>query len=81
MMVARDRLTQEKNVKTGRSAIAGLVLAGALGVAGCGGADVNTRTTATTTGQELMDLKQAYDSGVISEKEYQRKREEILQRD
>jgi uncharacterized membrane protein len=48
---------------------------------GCGGADVHTQTTTTTTGQELMDLKKAYDTGVISEKEYERKREEILDRD
>ena len=48
---------------------------------GCGGADVHTKTTTTTTGQELMDLKKAYDTGVISEGEYDRKREEILDRD
>ena len=50
-------------------------------MSGCGGADVRTQTTTTTTGQELMDLKKAYDTGVISEKEYERKREEILDRD
>ena len=48
---------------------------------GCGGTDVRNQTTTTTTGQELMDLKKAYDTGVISEKEYDRKREEILDRD
>lgn len=67
-----------KTVKRG-AAIA--VMAAVMSVAGCGGADVRTQTTTTTTGQELMDLKKAYDSGVISEKEYERKREEILDRD
>lgn len=61
------------------AAIAIMVILSSLSVAGCGGADVRTQTT--TTGQELMDLKKAYDAGVISEKEYERKREEILDRD
>lgn len=43
---------------------------------GCGGTDVRNQTT--TTGQELLDLKAALDAGVISEKEYNRKREDIL---
>lgn len=63
------------------AAIAIMVILSSLSVAGCGGADVRTQTTTTTTGQELMDLKKAYDAGVISEKEYERKREEILDRD
>lgn len=61
-------------------AVSALLLA-ILSVAGCGGADVRTETTTTTTGQELMDLKKAYDAGVITELEYERKREEILDRD
>lgn len=56
-------------------------LAMVMAITGCGGADVRTQTTTTTTGQELMDLKKAYDTGVITEKEYKRKREEILDRD
>lgn len=62
-------------------AIAISVVTAVLAAAGCGGADVRTQTTTTTTGQELMDLKKAYDTGVITEKEYERKREEILDRD
>lgn len=52
-----------------------------LSVAGCGGADVRTQTTATTTGQELMDLHKAYDAGAITGREYESKREQILDRD
>jgi hypothetical protein len=47
---------------------------------GCGGGGAHTSTTvdATTTGQELTDLKKALDEGVITQKEYDKKREEIL---
>lgn len=68
-------------MKVMKTAVAALAMAVILLGAGCGGADVRTQTTTTTTGQELLDLKKAYDSGVITEKEYERKREEILERD
>lgn len=64
-----------------KSAVLAATVLAVVSVAGCGGADVRTQTTSTTTGQELLDLKKAYDSGVITEKEYKRKREEILERD
>lgn len=64
-----------------KTALAVMMVVASLTVVGCGGADVRTQTTTTTTGQELLDLKKAYDSGVITEKEYERKREEILERD
>lgn len=63
-----------------KTAVAAWMVAMVLLATGCGGADVHTQTTTTTTGQELMDLKKAYDTGVISEQEYDRKREEILDR-
>lgn len=61
------------------------VVAGAL-LGGCccpgGGGTTNTKTettiNATTTGQQLIDLKEAYDKGAISEKEYNKQREDIL---
>lgn len=64
-----------------KTAVTVAVMSAILAVAGCGGADVRTQTTTTTTGQELLDLKKAYEAGVLSEKEYDRKREEILERD
>ena len=53
-------------------------------VSGCGRRARATSTTqteirSTTTGQELMDLQKAYESGAITEKEYQRQREKILE--
>jgi hypothetical protein len=66
--------------------IAGLVLLAAIlggcccpGRGGQGGQVYNTTTTkATTRGQELNDLKKAYDSGAITEDQYNRMRQEII---
>ena len=59
-----------------------LMLALPLGVAACGGggADVRTSTTTVSKGQELTDLKKALDSGAITQKEYEKLREEVLDR-
>lgn len=45
---------------------------------GGGGTKVQSQTKTTTLGQELMDLEKAFKSGVISEKEYQKAKEELL---
>ncbi len=45
---------------------------------GGGGAKVESQTKTTTLGQELMDLEKAYKSGVLSEKEYQKAKEDLL---
>ena len=39
-----------------------------------------TEVETTTTGQQLIDLKAAYDQGVISKSEYERKRKDILRK-
>ncbi|GAA5315602.1 MAG: hypothetical protein AseanaTS_08070 [Candidatus Pelagadaptatus aseana] len=46
----------------------------------CGGGDSNIQTHSNTQGQELMDLKTAYDSGILTEKEYEKAKKEILKR-
>jgi len=53
-----------------------------LGIAGCagGGAKVQSEIHTTTTGQQLMDLKKALDSGAISQEEYDKEREKILKK-
>lgn len=57
-----------------------LVFAG--GVAGCGGgtADVKTTTRTSTLGQELIDLDKAYQQGAITEKQYKKAKEELLEK-
>jgi len=59
-------------------AVCGLLLFGAAACGG-GGADVRSEVTTTTTGQQLMDLKKALDSGAISQQEYDRLREKVIQ--
>ncbi len=48
-----------------------VLLVTSLSLSGCGRKQQNVQTTTTTTlGQELVDLQQAYEKGIISEKEY-----------
>jgi hypothetical protein len=71
----------------GRALIMGVALSGAListaMLAGCGGggADSTVHNTTVSKGQALIDLKKAYDSGAISEREYEKQREKILDED
>jgi Short C-terminal domain len=56
------------------------LLAGIVSACSFGGGDETTvQTRTTTTGQELQDLKTAYDKGIISEREYNQQREKLLQ--
>jgi len=48
-----------------------------LGLTACGGSSTTVKQT-ETQGQQLMDLKEAYDKGVISEKEYESTKKKIL---
>ena len=55
------------------------VIALTAGLAACGGNDTQTTVKTTETqGQQLLDLKEAYDKGVITESEYKRTKNEIL---
>ena len=47
---------------------------------GGGGADVKSDISTTTVGQELMDLKSAYEKGVITQEQYENAKEKILER-
>jgi hypothetical protein len=50
------------------------------GCCGGGSPTVKTETTTSTTtlGEELKDLKEAYDKGIISEQEYNESKERII---
>jgi len=47
---------------------------------GCGGGGASMEARTTTTGQELLDLDKAYKEGLITEKEYEKKKKEIMKR-
>ncbi len=51
-------------------------------VSGCGGggAKVSSQVTTTTMGQELQDLEESKNKGLLSEKEYKKARKAILKR-
>ena len=49
--------------------------------AGCGrGGEATVEARTTTLGQELTDLKAAYDQGIITEKEYNQQKKELLKK-
>jgi hypothetical protein len=66
-----------------RALIMGAALSSLLMLAACGGggADSTVHNTTISKGQALIDLKKAYDSGAISEREYEKQREKILDQD
>lgn len=55
-----------------------LVIALSLGLSACGGGGATTAIETQTTGQQLIDLKAALDAGVITQREYDAKRQQIL---
>jgi outer membrane murein-binding lipoprotein Lpp len=61
-------------------AIAALAVVATLGLYGCGGGGAKTEvsTQQQTLGQELLDLKNAYDAGAMTEDEYNNAREKIM---
>ena len=57
-----------------------LVLLVTISLAGCGGGGASMEARTTTTGQELIDLDNAYQQGLMTEKEYESKKKEIMKR-
>ena len=60
-----------------KSILGATIIALALSVTACGGSTTTVKQT-DTQGQQLMDLKEAYDQGVITEKEYNSTKKKIL---
>ena len=60
-----------------------VMIAMALGLAGCGGggAEVKTQSQSysTTLGQELKDLEEAYQKGILTEKQYNQAKEKLIE--
>ena len=57
-----------------------LMLLVTFSLTGCGGGGATMEATTTTTGQELLDLDKAYKAGLMTEKEYNNKKKEIMKR-
>jgi hypothetical protein len=58
--------------------LAALILLSSLSLTGCGGGGASIETNATGTyGQQLIDLKAAYDKGLLTQKEYENAAEDI----
>ena len=54
----------------------------ATAVSACGGSDTTIKQApSTTTGQQLIDLQKALESGAISKKEYDQQKKKILNAD
>lgn len=66
----------------GKSILLAMSLGSLLMLAGCGGggasSDTSVKNTTVSKGQALIDLKKAYDSGAMSESEYEDAREKVL---
>ena len=61
--------------------IACLALLFILTLAGCGGGPrLSNEVQSTTKGQELLDLNEARQKGLITEKEYKKQKKKILKR-
>ena len=52
-----------------------------LGPAGCGGggAKLQSESYSTTLGQELKDLEDAYNKGIITEKQYEESKKKLIE--
>jgi hypothetical protein len=56
------------------------LLASTLMIAGCSGGGANVTASSTTMGQELQDLEESYKQGIITEREYNKAKDDILKR-
>jgi len=66
-----------------RALIMAIALSSTLMLAGCGGggADSTVNNTTVSKGQALIDLQKAYEAGAMTEREYNKERERILEED
>lgn len=58
-----------------------VIMVMSIGLVACGGggAEVKSQSYSTTLGQELKDLEDAYQKGIITEKQYNRSKEKLIE--
>ena len=61
-----------------RRMTAAAALAATLAAAGCSEREVLQPTVSVSVGQQLIDLKKARDSGAVSERDYERQKEQLI---
>jgi len=81
----RAELPHERNPMTslrtlGIASALAFTLSLGIGTVGCGGGGAKVDARSTTLGQELQDLDEAYKKGLLSQKEYEKKRKEIMKK-
>lgn len=54
------------------------LLFAALILVGCGSTEISRAPVNVTVGQQLIELKKAYDNGALSKKEYDDQREKLI---
>lgn len=60
--------------------VAGVILMASFNLTGCGGGGTEIKASSTTLGQELIDLQDAYDKGVITEEEFKKSKKKLLKK-
>ena len=58
-----------------------ILLISCLPACGGGGSKTVVSNRTTTQGQELLDLKRAFEQGALSEREYEKQRKKVLEAD
>ncbi len=58
--------------------VAGLIVIAGFNLTGCGGGGAEIKASSTTLGQELIDLQEAFDKGVITEEEFNKSKKRLL---
>ena len=71
-----------KLIKTLTMTCLAALLAGSLPLlTGCGGGGTTHHTTTNKTlGEELQDLQQSYEKGIISQKEYEKTKKKLIEK-
>ncbi len=68
-------------IKTIQAALFVALLAGTLSTgAGCGGGKVMQTTSSKTLGEELQDLQESYDKGIITKQQYDDTKKKLIKK-